>query len=85
MREWLETTHNAEKLAFSSELLPIKSFLEKTGTNRLVQNKKVVMEWSRPFDILLKYKGFAEAEGGKDVYKKEGQPTAKVDCPLVSG
>jgi hypothetical protein len=42
------------------------------------------MEWSRPFDILLKYKCFAEAEGGKDVYKKEGQPASLVDCPLMS-
>ena len=52
---WLEAFAKAEKLASSNDLYAVKSFLGKIGTNRIVRDKKVLLDFMEPFDLILKY------------------------------
>ena len=62
LRDWLETAVCAEKLASSNDFYAVKSFLEKIGSNRLLLDKKVLLDFAPPFDLIPKYKGL---RGGK--------------------
>ena len=82
MKLWLESAHNAHKLAFSNNFYEVKSLIEKIGSNRLLENKKVVITWVQPFDILLKYKEIAGEEEGQ---KEMGLATNYITNPMLSG
>ena len=79
MREFLEAAHNAGNLAVSHDFSQIKSFLEKNGSNRVLKEKKLDLFWTRPFDILLKYKAL---ECARDSKNKKGLTTEKVVSPI---
>ncbi len=66
LRGWLDTLQNAERLNEKPDFTEIKTFLEKIGTNRFLQDKKVCMDWIAPYDLISKYKGL------QDVNKIEG-------------
>jgi hypothetical protein len=66
LRGWLDTLQNAERLNTKPDFTEIKTFLEKVGTNRFLQDKKVCMDWIAPYDLISKYKGL------QDVNKIEG-------------
>ena len=55
LRGWLEALAKAEKLASSNDLYAVKSFLGKIGTNRIVRDKKVLLDFVEPFNLILKY------------------------------
>ncbi len=55
MREWIKTAHHAEKLASSQNFYEIKIFVEKIGTNRRLLDKKVILDFKKPFDLTLEY------------------------------
>ncbi len=82
MQEWLETAVHAGKLAVTNDFSQIKSFVEKNGSNRLLKEKKVGVEWSNPFGILLKYKALGALEESKN---KKGlvriNPTSPIAYP----
>ena len=82
MRDWLEMAHNAGKLAFSNDFEEIKIFLDKVGSNLYLKDKKVAVDFVRPWDILLHYKaleGSGVAGGGTKKEGKEGKnPTFPV-------
>ena len=52
IREFIFSAHLANKLAASSDLIGIKSLVEKIGTNRRLTGQKVSWLWQKPFDIL---------------------------------
>jgi hypothetical protein len=85
MRVWLETAHQAGKLALSNDYHDIKQMLEKIGTNRKVKDKEVGVEFPNPFDILLKFKALQgdELHGGQAI--KKGQKVKTAQCPVLSG
>jgi hypothetical protein len=62
LRGWLDTLQNAERLNTKPDFTEIKTFLEKVGTNRFLQDKKVCMDWIAPYSSIAIYKGLA-AEG----------------------
>jgi len=60
LREWVKTAHHAGKMAnLPMDLSDFKAFSEKVGSNRLLQDKKIVFDWLPPFDLLAKHKGLA--------------------------
>jgi len=85
MREWLETAHKAGKLAFSDDFTAMKQLLEKIGTNRQVIDKKLEVDFVRPFDSLLRAKGVRGSVGGSVVGKKKGLSPEFEESPIVSG
>ena len=85
MREWLETVHKAGKLAFSDDYPGMKQILEKIGTNRQVTDKRVKVEFVRPFDILLRAKAVRGDVEGCGEGKKKGLPPINERSPVLSG
>ncbi len=57
----------AGKLAFSNDFEGIKNFLDKVGSNFYLKDKKVAVDFVRPWEILLRYK----ALGGSGADTKE--------------
>ena len=55
LREWILAAHHAEKLASSNDFDEIKSFTEKTGTNRRLLDRKLIFDFQKPFDFVPKY------------------------------
>ena len=64
LRGWLEALAKAEKLASSNDLYAVKSFLGKIGTNRIVKDKKVLLDFVEPFNLILKYGAVGGLGGG---------------------
>lgn len=62
LREWLRALEQAEKLTSSNDLDAVKSFLEKIGTNRLLRDRKVFLDFAQPFDLILKTNVLREAQ-----------------------
>ena len=86
MREFLETCQSAGKVALSTDLNEIKSFVERVGTNRIIKDKNVHLEFHQPFSILLKYKRLSEGELKKEKgEKKEGDVTLNATPPVWWG
>ena len=85
MREWLETAHKAGKLAFSDDYPGMKQILEKIGTNRQVIDKKLEVDFVRPFDSLLRVKALWGSEGDAGKGKKKGLPSIMEESPVLSG
>ncbi len=52
LREWINYAHHAEELASSKDLNAIKSFVEKIGTNRRLLDKKVLLQWEKPWELM---------------------------------
>jgi len=55
LREFVKAAHRAEKLASSNDYHEIKSFAEKIGSNILLQDRKVVFYFKKPFDLIPKF------------------------------
>ncbi|MCW3070915.1 MAG: Recombinase [Bacteroidetes bacterium] len=84
MREFLELAHSAEKIAFSKDLPEIKSFIEQVGTNRIIKDKNVVLEFHEPFSLLLENKRLSEGVLKKEKgAKKEGDAALLATSPVV--
>ena len=62
MREWIKDAHHAEKLASSNDFDEIKSFAEKIGTNRRLLDRKALLDFKKPFDLIPEYKSSYEKE-----------------------
>jgi len=52
LREWVNDAHHAEELTSSKDLSAIKSFVEKIGTNRRLLDKKVLLQWEKPWELM---------------------------------
>ncbi|MHB8402774.1 MAG: recombinase family protein [Bacteroidia bacterium] len=72
LREWVNTAHNAGKLALSEDYSQIKSFAEKIGTNRQLLDKKMLFEVAPPFSFISKYKGLETTSTAIAVLEEEG-------------
>ncbi|MCW3086255.1 MAG: Recombinase [Bacteroidetes bacterium] len=83
MREFFETCQSAGKIALSTDLNEIKSFIEKVGTNRIIKDKNVVLEFHQPFSLLLKYKRLSEGAFKKEKGEKKEGDAAKNATPPV--
>lgn len=59
-KDCVKAAHQAEKLASSTDLLEIKSFFKKFGSNRHLMHKKVGVDFVKPFDLVSKYKGLKQ-------------------------
>ena len=63
LREWIKDAHHAEKLASSNELDEIKSLVGKIGTNRRLLDRKVFLDFQKPFDLIPFYKSSYDKSG----------------------
>ena len=62
LRDWVKTLENAGKLScMNADLSAYKALSEKVGSNRLLQDKKIVWDWLPPFRLALQDKGFQAA------------------------
>ena len=52
----VKAAHQAETLASTTDLLEIKSFIKKFGSNRHLIQKKVFIDFEKPFDLVSKYR-----------------------------
>ena len=52
LREWVNDAYHAEELASSKDLSAIKSFVGKIGTNRRLLDKKVLLQWEKPWELM---------------------------------
>jgi len=77
LREWIKASKLAAKLASSEDFYQIKSLLEKIGTNPRLLNKKIGLEFKRPFDLIRRYKNIYEKELGQKIYSKNSQNSAE--------
>ena len=62
LREWINLACHAEKLASSEDFYEIKSLIEKIGTNRRLLDRKVILDFKKPFDLIPEYKSTYEKE-----------------------
>ncbi len=62
LRGWLEALEEAEKLTSSNDLDAVKSFVEKIGTNRLLRDREVFLDFAQPFDLILKHNDLRGAQ-----------------------
>ena len=81
MTRWLEAARHAGEISKSENYREIKLFVEKIGSNCLLQDKKVKIKWEEPFLIMRKYNGLEEETKTK---KKKDTTTKKGGCPLRS-
>jgi hypothetical protein len=75
MTRWLEAARHAGEISKSENYHEIKSFVEKIGSNLLLQDKKIKIKWKEPFLILRKYNGLGEEikeENKKDTDLEKG-------------
>jgi len=56
LRNWINLACHAEKLASSEDYYEIKSLVEKIGTNRRLLNRKALLDFKKPFDLIPYYK-----------------------------
>ncbi len=56
-RECVETLQAADSVKDSENLREIKAFVKKIGSNRLLLDKKVLLDFALPFDLLPIYLG----------------------------
>jgi hypothetical protein len=84
MRDWLETAHQAGKLASSDDYPEMKGMMEKIGTNRKVKDKAVGVDLQPAFDILLKYKALRNDEPRNQQGIKKGHKATNAKCPFLS-
>ncbi|MFH1778665.1 MAG: recombinase family protein [Candidatus Omnitrophota bacterium] len=75
LREWINLACHAEKLASSEDFYEIKSLVEKIGTNRRLLNKKVFLDFEKPFDLIPYY---------KKTYEKRSRAKARLKRPQFS-
>ena len=62
LREWINLTCHAEKLASSEDFYEIKSLVEKIGTNRRLLNRKIIVDFKKPFNLIPEFKTSYEKE-----------------------
>ena len=62
LREWINLASHAEKLASSEDFYEIKSLVEKIGTNRRLLDRKIILDFKKPFDLIPYYKSSYEKE-----------------------
>lgn len=57
LRDWVKTAATAGKLADSeADLKEIKACFEKVGSNRVLRDKKIVLDWLQPYNNIPQYK-----------------------------
>jgi len=56
LREWINLACSAEKLASSEDLYEIKSLVEKIGTNRRLLNRRIILDFKKPLNLIPYYK-----------------------------
>jgi site-specific DNA recombinase len=72
LRKFVQTTDRAGKLNLLSEFSEIKEVLEKSGTNRVMRDKKICMDFKEPFSYINNHKGSGAMEGyNRDTLKEE--------------
>jgi len=76
LREWINDTHHAEKLASSNDFDEIKSFAEKIGTNRRLLDRKLIFDFAQPFDLIPKYTEKCEPRSRTSSLRGKLRPTA---------
>ena len=62
LRNWINLACHAEKLASSEDLYEIKALVEKIGTNRRLLDRKIFLDFKKPFDVIPEYKRSYEKE-----------------------
>jgi len=63
----------------------MKQLLEQIGTNRQVSQKKVEVEFVRPFGSLLRAKAMWGELAGSNDGKRKGPPPKVEGSPVLSG
>ena len=81
LRNWVEVPDRAGKLSLSNEIHEIKSIFEKSGTNRVLRDKKIGVEFLAPYSDLNNYKGFGGIEDGKGSKNKKGELAKNTNSP----
>jgi len=78
LKDFVKTLHFAGKAANSNvNLLELKELSQKVGSNRLLQDKKIVFDWLPQFDLLTKHKGLQTKSSAVAELKKGGNTTKK--------
>ncbi|MEW6456365.1 MAG: hypothetical protein AB1410_06605 [Acidobacteriota bacterium] len=86
MREWIKTAHHAEKLASSEDFYEIKIFVEKIGTNHRLLDRKIFLDFEKPFDLIPYYKKSYDKEFlGEKMSKNRFSFPQKPESPIWSG
>ena len=76
LREFINACIDAEKIASSNDLDEIKIVAEKIVTNPRLLDKRVVSDFARPFEMVLKYKEYS-AEGAARPLPAAPAPSAE--------
>ena len=84
-RDFIETTQEATSVLESENLVALRAFVKKIGSNRILMDKKAHLSFEPPWDIVLTYKQLWDVDCGKSVYKKKGRANIKSDRPILSG
>ena len=62
LRDWINLACHAEKFASSEDFYEIKSLVEKIGMNRRLLDRKIILDFKKPFHLILEYKKSYEKE-----------------------
>ena len=82
LRNWIEVVDSAGKLSSKSEVSEIKAILKRSGTNRLLRDKKIFGEFNYPFSEINKEKGLVGIGSIEGVKNKTGKPALKANFPV---
>ncbi len=75
-RDFIETTQEGTSVLESENLVALRAFGKRIGSNRLLSDKNVLLDFAPPFDTILKYKCLAQGAGSRN--KKDGPPKRQV-------
>ena len=84
-RGWVETAHQAGKLALSDDFVEIKHLVKKIGSNRLLVGKKVQFDFVPPFNLLPKYKSLQKKSPAPQVQGTDTKKGEKRKGCMMSG
>ena len=79
--DFIETTQEATSVLESENLVALRAFVKKIGSNRLLLDKNVLLDFAPPFETILKYKSLAQGAGSR----KKRRPTKKAGRLVKSG
>lgn len=82
LRDFVNTAHSAGKLSSLTEISEIKTILEKSGTNRLLKDKKISFDLVEPFTYINNDRGLGALEDYSITKNKTGEKVLTTNSPV---
>ena len=82
LRNFIDTADRAGLLNSQSQMGDIRATLEKSGTSRVLRDKKIYFDFKQPYSDINKEKAFAGMGENNGVKNKTGKSANTADIPV---